>query len=259
VTPEGGAPRRVVVSVHDVAPSTLPNVRWLLERLSAAGVPAGRRVLKVIPDELGAGGLRRDDEAATLLREEADRGSEIVLHGLTHRAPRGASPGGGPLNRLRARLFAGAAAEFLALDHAAAGARVDAGFAILAAVGLQPAGFCAPGWLARPGLADVLRERGLRYAVWFASVEDLAARPGSGRRRHRIPALGYMGAGGSSEALVGVERVLVATAASRLRTVRVFLHPQGAATSPACAATLRALERILRTHAPATYTEVLGA
>ncbi|HEX5396787.1 MAG TPA: DUF2334 domain-containing protein, partial [Candidatus Limnocylindria bacterium] len=74
----------LVVSVHDVAPSTLPDVQWLLERLDALGVRP--RALNVIPREADNGDIRDCPALVALLRREAAAGSEIVLHGYSHRA-----------------------------------------------------------------------------------------------------------------------------------------------------------------------------
>ncbi len=248
---EGGS-AGLVVSIHDVAPSTLPEVRWLLARLDEVGVAP--RVLKVIPRASGADDIRRHPDLVELLTEEIRRGSELVLHGLRHRVPPGARLGGRALDRLRARLFAGDAAEFLALDHRAAAEAIEEGSALLDAVGLEAVGFCPPAWLARPGLSSILRDLGFRYACWFGSLEDL--RTG---RRHRIPAWGYMGSDAFDEALVGLEGLLVRTLGSwvGVRVTRVFLHPQGAPRSPACAAVLRAVARRRRDHEPVTYRELL--
>ena len=64
--------QRMVVSVHDVAPGTLEEVRYLLRRLDAIGV--GRRVLKVVPAATD-GGLAGNPELLALLGEEVALGS----------------------------------------------------------------------------------------------------------------------------------------------------------------------------------------
>ncbi|GIW19720.1 MAG: hypothetical protein KatS3mg065_0016 [Chloroflexota bacterium] len=248
---EGGS-IGLVVSVHDVAPSTLPEVRWLLARLDELEVAP--RVLKVIPRASETEDVRRHPDLIALLGEEVARGSEIVLHGLTHRLPPGAVLGGRAVDRLRARCFAGSAAEFLGLDdEAALEAVIEAG-TIMEQAGFDAFGFCAPAWLARPSLSAILRRCGFRYACWFGSIEDLRA-----GRRLRAPAWGYMGVGGAVEGLVGLEGWFVRSVWYPVAggPVRVFLHPQGAPRSRACAATLRAIERLRRSLRPTTYLELL--
>jgi len=250
-TMEGGS-TGLVVAVHDIAPSTLPEVRWLLARLDELGIVP--RVLKVIPRASEADDVRRHPELLAVLAADVEQGSEVVVHGLTHRLAPGAIVGGRPLDRLRARLFAGSAAEFLGLDDEAAAAAVVEARATVEGAGFDPVGFCAPGWLARPSLSAILRRCGFRYACWFGSVEDL--RTGE---RLRAPAWGYMGTGGPTETLVGLEGWLVRTVWRRLLPgpVRIFLHPQGAPRSAACAATLRAIGRLRPSLRPTTYRELL--
>lgn len=247
-----GAERSLVVSVHDVAPSTLAGVRWLLGRLDALGVAP--RVLKAIPLEGGDAGadLRRHPEVGALLREEAARGSEIVLHGYTHRAA--GPPRGDPLLRLRARLFAAPVAEFLGLEAGAIRERLLAGRAVLRDVGVEARGFCAPGWLAGPGVRPALAELGFRYDLGMLAIRDLER-----GRTLRVPSLGYMGAGGAYEEAVAVAGGLTLAAWSGAPALRLFLHPQGAPDSAACRRSLRVLARLLRGRRPVTYGHLLDA
>ena len=238
------------MSVHDVSPLHLAEVRWLLGRLD--GVGARPRALKVIPNERGAAPVGDDAGLVALLREEISGGAEIVLHGYTHRTV-GALRGSAP-ERLRARLFARDSAEFLSLTRDEASRRIEAGSAALADLGIPAIGFCPPAWLADRRLASVLRDAGFRYIVTFARLHDLERRV-----RRTIPAVGYMGAGSVQERLVAMERALVLAAGSRLPVVRVFLHPQGASRSRACASVLRALDGLLRERDPVTYAALLDA
>lgn len=242
------APARMVVSVHDVAPSSARDVRWLLDRLDEIGVAP--RVLKAIPLEGGTDRLERDAALVDLLQRESAAGSEIVLHGFTHRAS--GRLRGSAASRLRARLSAGDSAEFLTLAPTQAAERVAAGRAVLDRIGLDAAGFCAPGWLSTPELDGVLAAAGFRYLLTFASLRDLR----TGRARS-IPALGYMGAGRAQEGLVGIERRLLLAGRRAFPVLRVFLHPSGARQAPACRATLRALEALRRERRPVTYADLL--
>lgn len=241
----------LIVAVHDVAPSTLPEVRWLLGRLDAAGVT--RRVLKVIPSEPGASadGI---SELAELARAEAAAGSEIVLHGWTHRA--GGQYRGALLDRARGRIFAGGAAEFLALTPAAMSERLAAGTAWLLAERLAAIGFCPPAWLSAPGLATVARVHGFRYLLTFRGLLDLDR-----NRWHTLPPIGYLGAGPIQEAMLRAGGVLIFGPLRSLlkRPIRVYLHPQRASRSRDCARVLREIQSLARHHAPATYAELLHA
>lgn len=246
---EGGDAPRIVVSVHDVAPSTATQVRWLLARLDDAGVT--RRVLNVIPNEGGTSPVDKDVDLAALLRREIVNGSEVVLHGYAHRSsgrPRGAASA-----RMRARLFARGSAEFMSLPPDVAAEHVATGLATLQRIGLHPTGFCPPGWLADRGLARILQAAGLRYLVTYFRLIDL--RRGASAW---LPGFGYMGSGDMQEPLVAIEGGYVLLARRSLPVIRVFLHPQGASSSSLCARTLNAVERLRRERRPVTFTDLLG-
>lgn len=185
-----------------------------------------------------------------LLRNEQATGSEIVLHGWTHRA---AGPARGPWHRrLRARLFAGTAAEFLTLEPDEMRRRLAAGQEMLRALGLEPAGFCAPAWLPSPALRPLLQERGFRYQVGMGTLDDLVS-----DRRWTMPWLGYMGAGAIQEVLIAMGGRVLLAAAPAAPAVKVFMHPQGAPASAACADILQRLERLLCQRTVITYGQFL--
>ena len=241
-----------------MAPTTLDDVHWILGRLDALG--ARPRVLKVIPAE-DAGpktASRRQPSPGIpprvreLRAQEVAAGSEIVLHGYTHR--RDGAIRGAWYDRARGRLFARESAEFLGLDAAAMRERLVRGRDRLASAGIPGGGFCAPGWLATGELVPLLAELGFRYDLRYASIRDL--RTGCVRF---VPAVGYMGADRLQETLIGAEAGLLMAAEPLLPALRVFLHPVRASTSPACRRTLRLIERLLRTRNPVTYTELLDA
>jgi predicted deacetylase len=241
--------RFAVVSIHDIAPSTIDDVRWLLAQLD--GLAASPRVLKVIPDEGGVADVSRDPALIDLLRRETDGGSEVVQHGCTHRAAgriRGAWP-----DRLLARLFAARDAEFVTLSRPAARERLAAGRVMLERAGFRPDGFCAPGWLGAAALEDDLRAAGFRYSLRTESVRDLST-----GRLTLAPAVGFGGGGPRIEALRAVANAAVTRWPAPPRVLRVFLHPQGARTSAANARVLRDLPRWLEGRRIVTYAELLG-
>jgi len=242
----------LIVAVHDVAPSTIAQVRWLLGRLDEAGVR--RRVLKVVPAEPGATdtALR---ELGELVEQESSAGSEIVLHGWSHHA-HGRLRGSWP-DRLRAVAFAGGAAEFLSLDPDEIRNRLEAGRERLAGWGAEPVGFCPPAWLATPELAPAARAAGMRYLATLRGLHDLERASWL-----TLPPIGYMGAGPVQEALVRFAGVVIARPLRRVirpGVHRVFLHPQGAPESRACARVLDRVAMLVRMHEPTTYRALLDA
>lgn len=239
----------VVVSIHDVAASSLEEVRWLLGALDQMGIRP--RVLKVVPRLDERHDLRQSPELVQVLRDEAAAGSEIVLHGFTHRAAgRLRGPWAG---RVRAALFAGDAAEFLSLERPAMAERLVAGREALRATGLRADGFCPPAWLApERELTPLLQELGFRHLIGMSTVRDL-----NSGRLIRLPWLGYMGSGGIQERLIGLAGRAMLRVATPVPAIKVFLHPQQARRSPACSQVLRSLAELVRRRKPVTYADLL--
>lgn len=240
--------RRVVVSIHDVCPDTLPEVRWLLDRLNEMHLRP--RSLLVIPWSRGTDDLTRFPDLCDILLDEVRQGSEIVLHGYTHQ--RADALRGPYMTRARAALFAHSVAEFVSIPWTEQRARLLAGRAALAAIGVKPVGFCPPGWLYTHELPDLLREQGFHFLVDMVRVVDVRT-----QRVIATPCAGYVGAGPVHEALVGLFTSFLAPWRARSAVVSVFLHPQHAPHRAACARTLRHLAVLLSERKPVTYGDTV--
>jgi hypothetical protein len=241
--------RRIVIAIHDVTPSLAADVRYLLDACDAMG--ARPLTLKVIPNEDGRNDIREHPEFARLLARESAAGSEIVLHGYTHRAAhpiRGLGP-----RQVRGRLFARTAAEFLTLDCRQTRERLLAGRRILQDAGLDPRGFCAPGWLASPHLQHQLRDCGFQYYVSMLAVHDVID-----GRRVWTPWIGYMGAGPVQERLARLGGDVWSTRGRTAPVLKVFLHPQEARKSVDCARILQRIPRLIATRRIVSYGSLVA-
>ena len=76
----------VVVSVHDIAPSTRAIAEKMIAELARRGVATCS--LLVVPNYHHAGTIAADRELQIWLRELEGRGHEIVIHGYFHERPR---------------------------------------------------------------------------------------------------------------------------------------------------------------------------
>lgn len=248
------ARRRVIVSLHDVAPPFEAAIRRQIALLAAIGVR--RLVLKVVPNWHGAYPLQDSPAFVALLRAQHQAGSQLVLHGFEHRPSRSRSFQGPWLSRLRARLFAADAAEFLTLSVDEAEAALRRGLACFEQVGLpRPTMFCAPGWLHNAAAETALKRVGLRYLIGMFAVRDLLRERG----RVLIPAVGYMGASPGQE--LGVQALNEIVRQTALRTApvaKVYLHPQRDPTGALVRQRLAALATMVERDGwqTATYAEV---
>jgi predicted deacetylase len=222
------------VSLHDVAPATWAACERLLALTDAQGVPA---TLLVVPHYHA--GMRADGDPAfgAALRERVARGDEVVLHGY-HHEDRGAWARS-PREWLARRIYTASEGEFAAIDAASAAALIARGRAVLATLGLVPAGFVAPAWLMNEATVAALSASGLRYAASRDALIDLGS-----ARRVAAPSLVY------STRARWRRTLSKAWNAARLATldgaprIRAALHPADAAHAAVLADWARLLGRL---------------
>ena len=212
----------LLVSIHDVTPALEAGVLRLWEMCAERGVSPA---LLVVPDWRGEWPLGRHGGFVRWLRERADRGAEIVLHGERH-----------------------ARGEFGTLDRSAARERIDRGIGSLRSLGLEPAGFVPPGWLARDEAHAAAGDAGLGF-----SEDDGAIRLFPSGRRIESPVVRWS----ARSAPRAWGSVVVARGRWALQRgalhPRIAFHPQDYA-HPSTARDLPAtLDRWLTRHSPIGY------
>jgi predicted deacetylase len=241
------ATRQLVVSVHDVAPSTRAQVERMLDQLAALGVT--RRSLLVIPNFRGASPIDRDEPFCAWLRARSGTGDEIVLHGYEHiavGAPRTAR------ERFKNRWLTQSEGEFLTLDYGAALARIARGAAMLKRANLEAHGFVAPAWLITPGGLRAALESGFEYSNSYASLIDLAR-----QRSYTVPSLVF-GPGHLNEDLGVALQRYVSRVMARCPRVRVVLHPPCVDHRGRFAHITSMIAEQAQTHQPVTYLDLLA-
>jgi hypothetical protein len=237
----------LVVSLHDVAPSTASACRAWATDLDRLGVPLS---LLVVPGPFRGRGLPEDAETAVWLHRRVAGGDEVVQHGWRHEGV----PGGSRWRQAVGRVVARGSAEFCALDEIDAAERLIRGGQVLERLGLFVTGFTPPGWLASPGTLRALQRLGFRYTTSHLGVHDLAD-----GTTHRAFALSHR-PGGAGERL-GAELLLRVTrrAAAAGRPVRIALHPADREHPDLVAATLAAVSDALSLGlTPTTYGGVVA-
>ncbi len=231
----------LLVSLHDVAPATLPEARCWLDELDVRGVPA---TVLVVPGPWRRPTLVQDDATVTWLRAAVARDHEVALHGWDH----GRCSSARVEQRAAGRFLARGADEFIGLDRVQAAARIAAGRRVLADADLEPTGFTPPGWLASRGTVQAAGELGLRYLTSQRGVLDLRR-----AHRHDIVALSNRVGGWGERAGAGLLERLAPVLARR-GGVRIALHPDDLRRPRAREAALTAIDAALEVRAePMTY------
>jgi predicted deacetylase len=209
---------RLLLSIHDVSPRSEHAVVRLRE-LFETRLGKHRHALLVVPDFWGEAPLRADTRFARRLREWAENGDEIFLHGWYHRDEvRHARL----LDRLRARWLTAAEGEFLGLDRGEAARRIAAGRQLLEDLTGKPiAGFVAPAWLYGPGARQALAD----LAVPLAEDHMRVWSPLSGKVLARGPVITWASRSRARIASSLAWAKLARHALQPAHVVRIGVHP----------------------------------
>jgi hypothetical protein len=210
------SPKRLCISLHDVAPATLDDCANTLAFLDE--LCPGPVALLVVPDYHGLGRVDRDARFASFIESRIRRGDEIVLHGYQHLDV--ATPAHGFREWLMRRVYTDSEGEFSQLDFEAARTRILRGLVVLRSAGWYPNGFVAPAWLMSPKALSALERTPLRYCATRDAVVAL-------RSDHSVAAPSLLvstrSAWRRTLSPVWNQAMLARHASSRV--VRVALHP----------------------------------
>jgi predicted deacetylase len=159
----------LVVSLHDVAPSSRETCESILSELTRIGVSACS--LLVVPDYHHQGLATEDRQFISWLRELQDKGHEIVIHGFFHERPR--RTGETPQQKAVTRFYTNDEGEFYDLDYEEALRRITTARDAFRAHGLTPRGFIAPAWLLNRESEKAAGDAEMEYTTRLRSVRDL--------------------------------------------------------------------------------------
>jgi predicted deacetylase len=208
----------LLVSIHDVSPKFESQVDRLIA-LVTRRMDVPRLAMLVVPDHWGEAPIVPGSAFATRLRDWADQGVEMFLHGWYHRD---VAEHRNAADRFRARHMTAGEGEFLGLDQATAARRMRDGKALLEDVLGRPlAGFVAPAWLYGPGALAAAKDCG------FALLEDHMRvwSPVTGATLCRGPVITWASRSrsriASSLAVAAAARALL----PRRRGMRLAVHP----------------------------------
>lgn len=132
---------KLLIALHDVSPAFERETQLLWTACRERNTSPA---LLVVPNWHGEWPLERYPRFVAWLRQRADEGTEIFLHGERHDEQ-------GTTRRwsdqLRAIGRTAAEGEFLTLDRAEAQRRMERGLDVLRTAGIEPVGFVPPAWL----------------------------------------------------------------------------------------------------------------
>jgi predicted deacetylase len=159
----------LVVSIHDVAPSTQTRVEEIVSELAHHGIAVCS--LLVVPNYHHRGCSTDDRGFVRWLQDLETKGHEIVIHGFFHERPR--REGESVSQKLFTRFYTKGEGEFYDLDYDEAFRRITQARQEFTKAGLTPRGFIAPAWLlGAPGERAAV-DADLEYTTRLTSVRDL--------------------------------------------------------------------------------------
>ena len=159
----------LVVSIHDVAPSTQSSCDKIISELGRKGVR--HCSLLVVPDYHHEGASMQDRQFVAWLRELERIGHEIVIHGFFHERPRRAHEN--LLEKIVTRFYTRGEGEFYDLAYDEAFRRIKTARDEFVAAGLKPRGFVAPAWLLSGEGERAARDAEIEYTTRLRTVLDL--------------------------------------------------------------------------------------
>ena len=159
----------LIVSVHDVAPSTKPIADKIVSELTRKGVR--RCSLLVVPDYHHQGASMQDRQFVSWLRNLEAAGNEIVIHGYFHERPPRARQSF--VERFVTQIYTQGEGEFYDLGYDEAFRRIKSGRDEFRNAGLKPRGFVAPAWLLDSEGERAARDAEMEYTTRLRTVRDL--------------------------------------------------------------------------------------
>ena len=209
------AQRLLLASVHDVSPRFESEIDALVDLLRPH---VGNCVaMLVVPNHWGDAPIIPGSPFARRLRDWANDGFEIFLHGYFHRDE---VRHGRASDQLRSRLMTAGEGEFLGLSPAEAKSRIGQGTELLENIIGRPLdGFVAPAWLYGQGALDALAESKVKIAEDHLRVWS----PATGKQLATGPVITW-----ASRTRTRLASSLAAAFALRrapMRVLRVGVHP----------------------------------
>lgn len=240
--------RRLLASIHDVGPGSEREVEELVTLLENR-LGEARFAMLVVPDHWSRHPLRDAPHFQARLRNWADAGVEMFVHGWFHRDTARHSGAA----HLKARFMTASEGEFLGLDEATALQRMLDGKALIEdVIGRKAAGFIAPAWLYGNGAHAAMRRAGFSLAedhwkVWNPTSNAVLARG---------PVVTWASRSTLRTASSLAFAALARKASPFLRTARIAVHPGDVANASIVASIDATLMHFAKTHRPSRYAEI---
>jgi len=238
--------RTLVISVHDVAPSTFQLSKRAVRRMEQFGATCS---LLVVPGPWNGASLSDSPKFIDWLHDCEARGHEIVQHGYTHEKLSAPS-----WSRVQSAILTRGCNEFHSLGYSEAIRRMELGLKQLINYDFAPTGFVPPGWLASEGTVQAANDLGFAYLTTRTRFLHLVA-----RQSHTIPAWSHRP--NSTLSFAGALWWQIGTTSRLLmpNSLRLALHPGDVADKKLMDVSERCIRRLFDFgYVSHTYQDLIG-
>ena len=239
----------LVVSIHDVTPTTQTRAQEIISELAHHGVAVCS--LLVVPNYHRQGHFTEDRAFVRWLQELEAKGYEIVIHGYFHERPR--RGGESVLEKMFTRVYTKDEGEFYDLDYDEAFRRVTRARDEFKASGLTPRGFIAPAWLLGTRGEQAAADAELEYTTRLTGLRDL-------RSGENYPArtLAYSARSGWRRTTSLAWNNLLVRQLAEAPLARLSIHPPDRDYPEIWSQILRFTDRLLQNRNATTYRDWIG-
>ncbi|MGB8340858.1 MAG: polysaccharide deacetylase family protein [Chthoniobacterales bacterium] len=241
--------RALVVSIHDVAPSTREKLEKILADLKRHQVSACS--LLVVPAYHRQGRSLADPGFCSWLHEMETIGHEIVVHGFFHERAR--QPNESVRAKILTRILTADEGEFFDLSYSDALHLIREARHDFEAHGFRPHGFIAPAWLLGAEAERAVIDACMDYTTTLRTVHDIA-----GGRTFASQSLVYSTRSGWRRAVSRAWNRLLFRHQTRNPLLRLSIHPPDIAYRAIWEQISGLIDKALRDRHPMTYQDWLG-
>jgi predicted deacetylase len=251
---------QLIVEIHDVTPALWPEVDAIVRRLASVGIE--RPTLLVAPEYEHNNvrwDMRQQPHYCDWLCALVEKGAEVVMHGLTHCAPRATKPTSTAIRpslirpTLMHALHSRGCAEFAHLDLDQARGRLTRGLGILTECGLETSGFVAPAWQQSEATKVAVCEAGFSFSAFIDSVLDVQT-----SQTRRAPCLSFAASHALIDAGKRLTMRMVEKRNAAVPLLRVALRPDDMRRPGLVAHIESRILGLLQTREPTSYRRFVG-
>ncbi len=240
--------RALVVSIHDVAPSTREKLERILADLKRHRVSACS--LLVVPNYHRRGRSLADPDFCSRLHELEASGHEIVIHGFFHERTR--QPNESVRAKILTRILTADEGEFFDLNYPDALHLIREARHDFEAHGFRPCGFIAPAWLLGAEAERAVIDACIDYTTTLRMVHDFA-----GGRTFTSQSLVYSVRSGWRRTISLAWNRLLFRHQTSNPLLRLSIHPPDIAYRAIWRQITRLIDKALRDRNPMTYRDWL--